>query len=122
MGFAIKPHDAYLEVVFDGFLEKQTILSSLNQLLNHPDYYRKHSLWNMSGSRLEFSIRDFKEVVEIMRMFSPKQSEFSNRSALLVTGRVNLSMMGWFIDVAGTLPFEFKAFSEEAAARAHLTR
>ena len=122
MGFEIKPHDEYLEVVFDGLLEKKTVLSSLNQLLNHPEYYSKHSLWNMTGSRLGFSISDFKEIIGVMRLFSPKEKEFSNRSVLLVSGHMNQSMAGLFIDMAGALPFEFSIAAEEREARALLTQ
>ncbi len=120
MGFALKQHDHYLEVVFDGVLAKHTVLSSLNQLLNHPEYYEKHSLWNMSESKSGVSMNDFKEIVGVMRLFSPKQIDFANKSALLVSGQVNTSLAEMFTEMARTLPFDFKVFSDSSSARAHL--
>lgn len=120
MGFALEQHDHYLEIVFDGILVKQTILESLNQLLNHPEYYEKHSLWNMSASRLGFSIGDAKEIIGVMHLFKPKQKHFANKSVLLVSGPMGLSMVRMFTEMAQDLPFEFSVFSDHSQARAHL--
>ncbi len=120
MGFALEPHDHYLEIVFDGVLVKQTVLSSLNQLVNHPEYYEKHSLWNLSDIRVGFSMSDIKEIIGVMRLFTPKQADFANRSAFLVSGQVNISLAEIVVEMARTLPFDFKVFSDSSSARAHL--
>ncbi len=120
MGFALEPHDHYLEVVFDGVLVKHTVLSSINQLLNHPEYYEKHSLWNMTDSRVGFSMTDIKEIIGVMRLFSPKKADFANRSALLVAGQVNVSLAEIVIEMARSLPFDFKVFSDPSRAKKHL--
>jgi hypothetical protein len=120
LGFALTPHDHYLEVVFNGLLVKQTVLSSLNRLLNHPEYYEKHSLLNFSDIRVGVSMNDIKEILGVMRLFSPKKADFANRSAWLVAGQVNRSLAEMIIEMAKTLPFDFKVFSDSSRARGHL--
>lgn len=120
LGFALTTHDHYLEVVCDGLLIKHTVLSSLNQLLNHPEYYEKHSLWDLSAIRVGCSMSDVKEIIGVMRLFSPKQADFANRSAWLVSGQINLSLAEMIIEMAKTLPFDFKIFSDSSRAREHL--
>lgn len=109
-----------LKINITGQMDKQTILAAMDELIHHPDFYEKHSLWDLTTAQMALSLQDLKEIAGVMKLFKPEKPDFANKSAFLVSGRMNLAMANIFITLATLLPFEYKAFSDLEKARDYL--
>ncbi len=121
MPYSIKNHHQnYLEIVVKGLFDKKSALAAMNELLNHPEYYDKNSLWNFSSAQVGLSLMDLKEIAGVMKLFIPKQKQFADKVALFVSGRVHLGIANIFVTLSTLLPFKYKAFSDIKKAKAYL--
>ena len=114
-------HTAYQLVTLTGTLTKESIMCAVNDLMKHPDYYTKHSLWDFTAASSGFSIEDLYDFVSMMRLFIPQESNFANKSALVVSGQLNRSLADMYVEISGALPFEYKVYADINAAQNFLT-
>ena len=120
-GFTINDsHKDYLEIVITGLLHKTLILNASRSVLNHPDYYTKNTLWDFTRARMGLNIQELKEIIGILGLFRPQKSEFANRGAFLVKGRMNASIANMFVGMTALLPFKYRVFSDIQNAKAYV--
>ncbi len=121
MGYQIDDkNDEYISITLTGMMDKQCIISALSELLNHPDYHKKHSLWDFSEARMGLTLGDLSEIIGVLRLFKTIENKFANRSALVITGKLQLAMGNVFISMATMLPFDYKVFENKEAAKTFL--
>lgn len=109
-------HGCILEITIEGELTKHLFFMALGELLNHPDYYDRHSLWNLLKAKVAISFRDMKEVAYLMRMYTPERGVVSRKSAIVVSGALNVSIAKMFIEMFNYLPFEYRTFEDYSEA------
>ncbi len=120
-GFTITSHGTYLEVTVHGMLVKSKIISAFSALAGHPEYYKKHSLWNFLNTQTQISITDLEDIVKLLEFFAPRHPVFPNKSVFLLSGMTNFAIAGIFIDMALKLPFKFKVSFTRKDAMAFLS-
>ncbi|WDP89348.1 MAG: hypothetical protein HUN04_06265 [Desulfobacter sp.] len=120
-GFRLKNHRHYLEVITSGTLVKNTILSSLGELLKHPEYPAKPSLWNLYQSTPGFSMADLSEIVGILRQSPCNHPERLKKTVILVQGQFHASMAGLFTGMARDLPYHWQVSTTMGEAEAFLS-
>ncbi len=110
-------HQQYIIIEVTGTLEKVTLLKTMGQLINHPDYSRKHSLWDLrQASQGNLDILDIKEIVGFLRLYRPKDESFANKGAFLVSSDVNKALINIYITLSRLLPFKYQVFTQESEA------
>ncbi len=113
-------HDKYIKIVVSGLVVKPELISVISQLMQHPDYLDKHSFWDFTESNMGLSIGDLQEIVGVLRLYKPKQKNFADKSALLVSGQMNSAMVNVFATMAKVLPFKYKVFKDKDSALSFL--
>lgn len=114
-------HPLYIEMTVTGIVHKAGMIAALSELLRHPEYISKHTLWDFTGASMGLSIGDLKEIAGVLRLYKPGTKNFHSRSALLVPSMMELSMVKLYISISKLLPFDYKAFSDREEALAFLT-
>ncbi len=114
-------HEKYIRIIISGMVVKSEIISAISQLLQHPEYLDKHSYWDFRKATMGLSINDLSEIVGILRLYKPKQKQFANKSALLVSGEMNSAMVNVFATMTKMLPFNYKVFSNKDHALSFLS-
>ncbi len=109
-------HNGYIKIVIHGPLVKDKILPVMSELLCHPEYPVKNSLWDLRGATMNLSFEDLKEIVGIMKLYKPKTKKFANKSALLVSGKLEIALANLFVLIAKFLPFDYRAFTSLSEA------
>jgi len=66
------------------------------------------------------SISDLTEIIGVLKLYRPKQKEFANKSALLVSGRMNSAMVTMFTTMTKMLAFKYKVLKDEKSAESFL--
>ncbi len=113
-------HEKYIKINVSGIVVKSEIISTMSQLLQHPEYLDKHSYWDFREATMGLSIGDLSEIAGILRLYKPKQKQFANKSALLVSGQMNSAMVDVFATMTKMLPFKYKVFKNPDDALAFL--
>jgi len=113
-------HNEYIKIIVSGVVVKSEIISTISQLLQHPEYLEKHTYWDFREATMGLSIGDLGEIVGILRLYKPKQKQFANKSALLVSGQMNSAMVNVFATMTKMLPFNYKVFKDEDQALSFL--
>jgi len=114
-------HPAFIEIIVTGLVEKSSLIAAMSDLLNHPDYTQKHTLWDFRKASMGLSMEDLEEIAGVLKLFKPSNKDFSGRSALLVPSMMELSMAKVYISISRVLPFEYNAFKDKKEALAFLT-
>ncbi len=120
MGYILDSEIKYLKIVVDSQLDKQTVLAALNELIEHPEYSVKHTLWDLRRADNSLSMVDLKEIAGIMKLFKPRNQPFANKAVLLVSGKLNIAMANLFVGLTIPLLFEYKAFHDHEKAKIYL--
>lgn len=60
-------HPVYIRMTVTGIADRPGLLSALSELLHHPAYTDKHSLWDFSRADMGVSIRDLSEIAGISK-------------------------------------------------------
>lgn len=113
-------HPVYIRMTVTDVVDKPGLIAAMSELVNHPDYPVKHSLWDFTRAALGISLGDLREIVGVLRLYKPRQENFANRSALLVPDTMHIAMVDVFISMTKFLPFNYKAFRTVEAAVAFL--
>lgn len=113
-------HKQYITVKTTGVITKSMLIAAISELMNHPEYPQKHTLWNFSESSTGLTIGDLKEIASILSLYKPKDKNFANKSAIVVPGQMHSAMADLFITMAKLLPFDYKAFRDIQKAKAFL--
>lgn len=115
-------HNSYIIMKVIGVLDRESALSVIKEILNHPDYPIKHTLWDLTSVQMRLSVDDFREISGILKLYKPPDDDFANRSAFLVKNRLELAMANVFIAITAFLPFQYKAFLDIENAISYLTK
>lgn len=59
-------HAQYIKLTINGLIVKPELISVMAQILQHPEYLDKHTLWDLREANMGLSIADFKEIVGVM--------------------------------------------------------
>ncbi len=122
MGYLLNPdHTDYIEIIVHGLLDRKTAVAALDEVLSHPQYPVKHTLWNLTLSQNGLSVKDLMEIAGILKQFTPPAKHFANKSALLVKNRMEIAMVNLIGSAAAFLPVRYKTFLNFDKARAYLT-
>lgn len=113
-------HDRYIKVTVSGVITKSMLITAISELMGHPDYIHKHSLWNLSESSVGLTISDLKEIVGVLSLYKPEDNNFANKSAIVVPGEMHKAIVDLFIKMSKWLPFKYKAFYNVEEAEAFL--
>ena len=114
-------HDRFIRVNVSGEITKAKLVNAMSELMSHPQYTDKHSLWDLSNARLGLTIGDLKEITAILRLYRPEKDDFANHAAILVPGEMHRAVADLFIAMTKMLPFEYSAFNEINDAIAFLS-
>lgn len=115
-------HPAYIQINTQGLVEIKSFMPALSELLSHPEYPSKHTIWNFSQSQIGLSIGDMKEIAGVLRLYKPTEKNFANKSALVVPDNMARAMAGFYISISRLLPFDYRIFKGLEDARAFVTR
>ncbi len=114
-------HKKYIKIIVTGSLEKNRIIHETKALMTHPKFKIKHSLWDLTGAdQGDIDILDVRGIVG-GRLYRSKEKNFANKSAFLVSGGVNKSLINIYITMANLLPFKYRVFTVQDEARRFLT-
>ncbi|MCP3873986.1 MAG: hypothetical protein GY699_12620 [Desulfobacteraceae bacterium] len=112
--------EKYIEVTVSGLVDKTGLIAAISELMNHPDYTQKNTLWNFYESSIDLNIGDLKEISEVLSFYKPEDKKFANKSAIVVPGEMHKAMVDLFISMSKFLPFKYKAFRDKEKAKAFL--
>ncbi len=113
-------HPEYIKVMISGLIVKPELISLMGEILQHPQYQEKHTLWDFRQASLGLSIGDLKELVGIMKLYKPENKKFADRSALLVPGKFNSAIAEMFVSMTRLLPVKYHVFNDYDSAEAYL--
>lgn len=113
-------HSVYIQMNTSGVVSKSDLLAAISELMNHPDYQDKHSLWDFTHSSMGLSIGDLTEIAGVLGLFKSRKKKFANKSALVVPNLMELSMAKIFVSISKLLPFTYKVFKVKEDAMAFL--
>lgn len=109
-------HDRYVKITVSGLLVKPGLIALMSEILQHPDYTKKHTFWDLRDTKMGLSISDLKEIVGVLKLYRPGEGSFADRSALLVPGKMNNAMAQMFVTMTRLLPIKYRVFTERDAA------
>ncbi len=107
----------YIEITVSGRVYKEGLISAISELMNHPDYTQKHTLWNFYEFSVGLSIGDLKEITGVLSLYKPEDKNFANKSAIVVPGEMHKAMVDLFIAMSKFLPFKYKVFKDKEKAK-----
>ena len=115
-------HQDYIRMTVSGFMNKHDLLEAMKELITHPDYSTKHTLWDMTDvDRGTIGMADVKEIIGFLRLYKPKEKNFANKSVFFVSNDMNKAFIDLFITMSKMLPFKYKVYTSEDEAVAYLT-
>ncbi|MCP3944768.1 MAG: hypothetical protein GY710_25275 [Desulfobacteraceae bacterium] len=106
----------YIHVIVTGIVEQTGMLNAISELIHHPNYHCKHSLWDFSNASAGLNIKDLRKIVRILHLFKPRSKNFANKVALVIPGHMHQAMANIFVSIATLLPFKYKVFKSNEAA------
>ena len=104
-----------------GVVEKKGLIRAMSELMVHPDYQVKHTLWDFAGGEMGLSMGDLGEIAGILKLYKTRGTAFANRSALVVPGFMDMSMARVYVSLSKLLPFDYRVFKTLEDAQAFLT-
>ncbi len=110
----------YIKINVSGLLVKSEIISVISQLLQHPEYLDKHSYWDLRKATMGLSIADLSEIIGILHLYKPRQKQFANKSALLISGQMNTAMANVFVTMTKMLSFNYRVFKDKEHVLSYL--
>ena len=114
-------HQHYIKIVVNGALEKDRVIEVIKDLVTHPEYEKKHSLWDMANAEQgTFDIMDIREIVGFLRLYRPKRKDFADRSVFIVASEMNRVFVNIYITLSKILPFKYHVCTELSEAEAFL--
>jgi hypothetical protein len=108
--------EKYIRVTGTGVLDRNSLMSAMSELMRHPEYAQKHSLWDFSGVSFGITLQDLEGIVGFLSLFQPLDKNFANRSALVVPGKMYQAMAEMFVSMTQNLIFEYKVFQDKRDA------
>jgi hypothetical protein len=114
-------HDNYIAMTVSGGVDKAGLISAISQLVQHPEYLDKHSFWDFTKADMGLTMGDLSEIIGVLRLYKPAQSDFADKSALLIPGKMNQAMVNVFVTLAKVLPFKYKVFNDSNKAKSFLS-
>jgi len=109
-------HERYIEARASGRITKADIIVAASELMKHPDFLSKQTLWIFFDFSLGIDIDGLKEVTEVFRLYRPKQADFVNKQAIVVPSHMYEAVVNLSITIANGLPFEFHSFTDKDTA------
>ncbi len=113
-------HDRYVKITVTGTMVKPDLIALMAQILQHPDYIKKHVFWDLRDVTMGLSIADLKEIVGVLKLYRPGIDDFADRSALLVPGKMNNAMAQVFVTMTRLLPVKYRVFTDWQSAEKFL--
>jgi hypothetical protein len=113
-------HDRYMKITISGVLVKPELIAVMAQILQHPEYPDKHTLWDLTRASMGLSIADLKEIVGVMRLYRPARKDFADRAALIIPGKFNTAMAEVFVAMSKVLPIKYRVFNDRDKAEAYV--
>lgn len=115
-------HKSYIKITVSGALVKKRIVHAMKALITHPEYEVKHSLWDLTGAEQgTIDIHDIKEIIGFLRLYKPKQRNFANKGAFLVSTDMNKALVNVYVTLSKMLPFKYKVYTRFENAVAYLS-
>lgn len=116
MGYELNvSHETYIEVTANELITKDELIKAISMLMLHDEYTEKHVLWNFSEASWKVNIGDLREVLGVVRLYKP-ETEFANKSAIVVPDDINRALVEVFIMMTRLLPFDCKVFRKKEDA------
>lgn len=118
----IKSDGDIIEVFLSGKLAQQSLFDAQAELMLHPDYPVKNSLWIFDHDfECHFSCDGYTELINRIKLFCPVGTT-RKKSALCTHTGVHFAMAQCFCEEAKYihLPFKIRTFKDEQKARAWL--
>lgn len=119
----IQSSNDIIEVYLHGKINQYSLLNAQNELLCHPDFHFKNSLWLLDESfECEFSYPNTLEMIQLFKRLHPSITAQRN-VALFAESGMNSSMVQWYLQEAENagLFLKFRPFLSYADAIAWLT-
>ena len=113
-------HKNYLKITISGLLVKSELMAVMAEILQHPDYVKKHTFWDLRQTGMGLSMGDLKEIVGVLKLYKPRNPNFADRAALLVPGRMNSAIAEVFVAMTKLLPIKYRVFRDQDEAKAYL--
>ncbi|MBA3011970.1 MAG: hypothetical protein KKF12_05400 [Proteobacteria bacterium] len=113
-------HEKYIKITITGLIVKPELISVMAQLLQHPEYLDKHTLWDLREANMGLSIGDLKEIIGVLRLYKPQKKDFANKTALFVPGKFNSAMAEMFVAMSKLLPIKYRVFNDLKQAESYL--
>ena len=114
-------NSTYIRMTVQGLLDKAAAMAAMDELLAHPEYPVKHTLWDLRAARMGLSIQDLREIAGILKLYTPPSKDFANKAAFVINNRMELAMANIFISLSAFLPFKYKAFPKIEPAETYLS-
>ena len=112
--------DNYFKIAITGVVKKSDLNPVLSEIIMHPDYAKKHTLWDYSSASLDLNIEDITELSGILRLIRPKTENFANKSVIVVPGELDKAKVDFFISMTKSGPLKFKVFRDTKSAERYL--
>lgn len=113
-------NERYIEVGTSGLISKADLIAATSELMKHPDFSHKHSLWVFFDFTLGIDIDELKEVAGTFRLYRPKQADFVNKQAIVLPSHMYKAIVNLSFTITSGLPFEFHSFTDKSKAIAFL--
>ncbi len=112
--------DSFFKIVVTGIVNKADLNPVLSEIITHPDYAKKNTLWDYSSAHLDLNIEDITELSGILRLIKPKTENFANKSVIVVPGEMDKAKVDFFISTTKLGPLKFKVFQDTKSAESYL--
>lgn len=119
----IQSGNEIIEVYLHGKVSQQDLLDAQKDLMVHPDYSHKNSLWIFDKLfECGFTSEDFAELLNRIKLFYPFGAT-KKKAALLAARGIHFGMLQLYCEDAdqADLPFKFRAFMNYTEAVDWLT-
>lgn len=112
--------DNFFRITVSGKVTKDELMPAMSEIITHPDYARKHTLWDYSSANLGLNMDDIHELSGILKLLKPGTEDFADRSVIVVKGEMVRQQVEMFVSMAGSGPLTFRVFTDLSAAEAYL--
>ncbi len=113
-------HARYIKITISGVLVKPELIAVMAQILQHPEYLDKHTLWDLTEASMGLAIADLMEIVGVLRLYKPARKDFADKAALLISGKFNSAMAEIFVTMSKVLPVKYRIFNDWDKAEAYV--
>ena len=110
--FIKKKPGRFLDITIKGDLTKPLFFKAMHELINHPDYFEKSTIWNLLDAKMRLSFEDLREITYILRKYKLQQKVNEKKLAVVASGEFNIYIIKFSIELLSFLPFEFRIFDD----------